>query len=101
MIPIIDKVLGELEDVEAEKKTKKINDKQIKAEKFAKDMSEDIIAYYEGDKSEDDIRSSKRKLESKYDKVIDYQDRLMDKYNLELSDKKIDSFNKLERTGSE
>lgn len=99
MIPIIDKVLGELEDVEAEnKKVKKINDKQIKAEEFAKDMSEDIIAYYEGDKSEDDIRSNKRKLESKYDKIIEYQDRLIDKYDLELSDEKIKSFNKLERS---
>lgn len=56
---------------------------QIEAEKFAKKASQVIIAYYEGDDdvSKQDINQDNEELQEKYQDVLDYRDKLMDKYN--------------------
>ena len=79
-----------------------MNDMQIEAEEFAKEMSKDIIVYYEGgDVSEQDIEQYQVELVEKYDNVLDYRDKLMDQYSLEQTENADEDskYYKLERTG--
>ncbi len=88
VLPIVDEVLGRLEAVDTDnRKVKKMNDMQIKAEEFARNMSKSIITYYEGGNvSEQDIEEYDEELQEKYQDVLDYRDKLMDKYNLEQTE---------------
>src|SRR5699024_5031556 len=88
MLTVVDKVLERLEAVDAKnKKVKKMNDMQIKAEEFLKDKSKDLITYYDGgDVSKQDINQYNEELKEKYDDVLDYRDKLMDQYNLEQTE---------------
>jgi len=79
-----------------------MNDMQIEAEEFAKEMSKDIIVYYEGgDVSEQDIEQYQEELVEKYDNVLDYRDKLMDQYSLEQTENADEDskYYKLEHTG--
>ncbi|WP_449354433.1 hypothetical protein ACUL41_15215 [Virgibacillus natechei] len=99
ILPIINRALDRLEGVDTDnKKVKKMNDLQIEAEEFLKEISKDIIVYYKGgDVSEQNIKEYHEELKGKYDKVLNYRDKLMYQYNLEQANNKDSKFYKLKR----
>lgn len=98
IIPLNEDVVWKLENVDPKnKETKKINDLQLKAEEFALEIFNNIIKYYEGEMTESELAKDKQKLDSMYDDVIEYQDKVFEKYNLKKSDEKIGNFSKLEK----
>src|SRR5699024_11920823 len=93
IIHVVEELNEMLEDVEVDnKQAKKMNKLQLKAEKYALKSFENIIKYYEGDYSEGDLRKDNNKLDSSYIDVIDYKDKVFDKYNLTKRDEKNDIF---------
>lgn len=84
--PSIDNILEHLESLELNnKEVKKMNDMQIEAEKYSRDRFKDTIEYYEGANiSDSELKRLSREQNKKYDDVLEYRDKLMDKYNLEL-----------------
>lgn len=87
-----------LEEVEVNnRQAKKMNKLQIKAEKYAVKSFNNIIKYYEDDYSEWDLRDDNKKLDAKYAAVIDYQEKVFDKYDLAKSDDKIGNFTAVEK----
>lgn len=98
IIPLNEEVVAKLESVEPKnKEIKKINDLQLKAENFALEGFHNILKYYEGEMTESELAKDKKKLDSMYDDVIEYQDKVFEKYNLKKSDEKIGNFSKLEK----
>lgn len=98
IIPVVEEVIKKLEDVEVNnKQAKKMNKLQLKVEKFALKSFENMIKYYEGDYSEGDLRKDNKKLDSLYIDVIDYQNKVFDKYNLTKSDEEIGNFTSVEK----
>lgn len=99
IIPIIEEVITMLENVEVDnKQAKKMNKLQLKAEKFALKTFDNIRKYYEGDYSERNLRFDNKKLDSLYSDVIDYQNKVFEKYNLTKSDRKIGNFTIIEES---
>ncbi len=97
-IPSFDEVLEQLESVELEhSEVKKVNKLQIEAEEFARTHLEKGIDYFKGTISDTEYRAHENELKEKYDTVLDYQDELIEKYDLEYEKKKgkVDGFYEL------
>ncbi len=101
ILPVVNEVLEQLEAVEPEhQKVKKINEMQIEAEQFVKDKFKQVITYYEGGNvSEQDIDQYDEEMREKYQDILDYRDKLIDKYNLEYAgdDDTLGNFRNLKR----
>lgn len=74
-----------------------MNNLQLEAEKFLLGSFHNIIKYYEGEITEGELAKDKQKLDSMYEDVIEYQDKVFEQYNLEQSDEKIGNFSELEK----
>lgn len=100
VLPVVDEALERLESVDPNNdEVKKMNDMQIEAEQYSRDRFKDTIAYYKGDKSESELNPLVEKQDKKYEDVLDYRDKLMDKYNLEYTedDDALGNFRNLKR----
>lgn len=97
-IPSFDEVLEQLESVELEhSEIKKVHELQMEAEEFARTHLERGIDYFKGDISDSKYKTYENELKEKYDAVLDYQDKLIEKYNLEYDKEKgkVDGFYEL------
>lgn len=98
IIPLIEEVITKLENVEPKnKKIKKMNNLQLETEQLALENFKNIIKYYEGEVTESEIAKDTEKVDSMYDDIIDYQNKILEKYNLKKSDEKIGNFSKIEK----
>ncbi|HLR68981.1 MAG TPA: hypothetical protein VK105_17995 [Virgibacillus sp.] len=99
IIPLTEEMVTELENVEPENKTiKKMNNLQIEAEKFAIKSYKHIIKYYDGEITESELAKDKQKLDNMYEDVIEYQQKVLKKYNMKKSDEKIGNVSKWEKS---
>jgi len=98
IIPLVEEVITNLENVEPKnKKIKKMNNLQIETEQLALENFKDIIKYYDGDMTESEIAKGTEKVDSMYDDIIEYQNKIFKEYNLKKSDEKIGNFSKIEK----
>lgn len=98
IIPLVEEVITNLENVEPKnKKIKKMNNLQIETEQLALENFKDIIKYYDGDMTESKIAKGSEKVDSMYDDIIEYQNKIFKEYNLKKSDEKIGNFSKIEK----
>ena len=98
IIPLVEEVITKLENVEPKnKKIKKMNNLQIETEQLALENFKDIIKYYDGDMTESKIAKGSEKVDSMYDDIIEYQNKIFKEYNLKKSDEKIGNFSKIEK----
>src|SRR5699024_1349647 len=89
IIPIADDVLEQFKSVQLEhKEVIQMNDLQIEAEQFPKNLLENSIDLFEGTISEAELQQDEEKLKEKYDDVLDYRDELMEEYGLEFDEEK-------------
>src|SRR5699024_2018880 len=98
ILPVADEVLDRLESIELEQReVKKVNDLQIEAEEFARNFLEKGIDYYKGDITDTEYLNDESKLKEKYDAALDYQDELIEKYDLKYDKEKgkVDGFYEL------
>jgi|SRR5690625_394734 len=96
IMPIVEEVINKLENVEPENNNvEKINDLQLEAENFSLESFENTIEYYNDNLTESELEEDKQKLDSMYDDVIEYQNKVFKKYDLKKSNEKIGDFNKL------
>lgn len=99
IIPLTEEMVTELENVEPENKTiKKMNNLQIEAEKFAIKSYKNIIKHYDGEITESELAKDKQKLDDMYEDVIEYQQKVLKKYNFKKSDEKIGNVSKWEKS---
>lgn len=85
VIPSTDKSINELEsNIPKHREVKKLNKLQIKTEKFKKTSLQQVIEHFEGNVSESELRRTENDLTEKYNEILDYRDKLMDKYDLEF-----------------
>lgn len=102
IIRLTEEIVSQLENVNPKnKKIKKMINLQLEAEIFLLESFKNIIKYYEGEMTESELADDKQKLDSMYDDVIEYQQKVFEKYNLEQSDEKIGNFSKFKKADEE
>ncbi|MEN1968767.1 hypothetical protein WMZ97_11930 [Lentibacillus sp. N15] len=98
IIPSFNEVLERLKSVELEhKEVKKMNDLQMKAEEFGKTHLKMGIDYFNDDISDTQYMTHEDELKEKYDDVLEYRDKLIEKYDLKYDKEKdkVDGFYEL------